>query len=279
MRLTQEWGRLKSFNRKIGDERGRFVQRVVSGENMTGISKTAWMRIGWLVGTVLAVVACGCSRSAGSLDQMEERDPWLRRARERKNQQDLDGAIELFNKALDRKPTLARAHLEVGILYDSQKQDYLRALYHYQRYLELRPQTEKRPVVEDLIRHARVRFATSLPAQPSGAIEEIAMLRREVEALRARLAEAGQSAPKKSSKTTAPSDTAAAPEGKPKPPEPVPAQPPMSTYVVQTGDTLSRIAEQMYGDSSQWEKIYEANRNTLNSPQSIHVGQTLVIPR
>jgi nucleoid-associated protein YgaU len=49
--------------------------------------------------------------------------------------------------------------------------------------------------------------------------------------------------------------------------------------VVQVGDTLSRIAEQMYGDSSQWEKIYEANRNTLNSPQSIHVGQTLVIPR
>ncbi|MBU1693927.1 MAG: LysM peptidoglycan-binding domain-containing protein [Verrucomicrobia bacterium] len=246
---------------------------------MTGHSKSAWKRIGLLMGAVLAIVVGGCSRSAGSLDRIEERDPWLRRARERKNQQDLDGAIELFNKALERKPNLARAHLEVGILYDSQKQDYLRALYHYQRYLELRPQTEKRSVVEDLIRHARVRFATSLPAQPSGAIEEIVMLRREVEALRGRLAEGGKSAPKESSTTAASFGVTAASDGRPKAPEPVPAQPSMSTYVVQAGDTLSRIAEQMYGNSSQWEKIYEANRNTLNSPQSIRVGQTLVIPR
>ena len=228
-----------------------------------------------MVGIGLAMGVGGCSRSAGSLDQMEERDPLLKRARERKNQQDVDGAIELFNKALDRKPTLARAHLEVGILYDSQKQDYLRALYHYQRYLELRPQTEKRPVVEDLIRHARVRFASSLPENPSGAIEEITLLRREVEALRTRLVATGQGTPQESAAAAAPKASG----GKPKPPEPVPAQSAMSTYVVQTGDNLSRIADKTYGDSSKWEKIYEANRNTLSSPQSIRVGQTLVIPR
>lgn len=230
------------------------------------------------LGLALLVAAGGCSRSAGSLDQMEERDPLLKRARERKNQQDVDGAIELFNKALERKPGLARAHLEVGHLYDSQKQDYLRALYHYQRYLELRPQTEKRPVVEDLIRHARVRFASTLPAQPSGAVEEIALLRQEIEALRARLGEAARAVP--AAAASAPPSSAAGPSAaSPRPPEPAPAQPPMSTYVVQPGDNLSRIAERMYGSSGRWADIYEANRGTLKSPESVRVGQTLVIPK
>ncbi|HOW97230.1 MAG TPA: LysM peptidoglycan-binding domain-containing protein [Kiritimatiellia bacterium] len=232
------------------------------------------------LGLVLLMAAGGCSRSAGSLDQMEERDPLLKRARERKNQQDVDGAIELFNKALERKPNLARAHLEVGHLYDSQKQDYIRALYHYQRYLELRPQTEKRPVVEDLIRHARVRFASTLPAQPSGAIEEIALLRQEIEALRARLGEAAKAVPAAAAAATAAAAPAAAQvAGAPRPPEPAPAQPPMSTYIVQPGDNLSRIAERMYGNSGRWSDIYEANRSTLKSPESVRVGQTLVIPK
>ncbi|MBP7831295.1 MAG: LysM peptidoglycan-binding domain-containing protein [Kiritimatiellae bacterium] len=232
-----------------------------------------WKRWGGGLGLLLALAAAGCSRSAGTLDQIEERDPLIRRARERKNQQDVDGAIELFNKAIERKPTLARAHLEVGYLYDSQKQDYVRALYHYQRYLELRPQTEKRPVVEDLIRHARVRFATTLPAQPSGAIEEIAMLRKEVEALRARLGAAGPARPAAAS-TPAPAAASA-----PKAPEPAPAQPAVSTYVVQPGDNLSRIAEKMYGSSARWADIYEANRSALKSPESVRVGQTLIIPK
>jgi LysM repeat protein len=50
------------------------------------------------------------------------------------------------------------------------------------------------------------------------------------------------------------------------------------TYVVQPGDTLGRISARFYGTSSRYMDIYNANRDRLASPNSITVGQTLIIP-
>ena len=50
------------------------------------------------------------------------------------------------------------------------------------------------------------------------------------------------------------------------------------TYVVQPGDTLSKIAKQIYGDFRLWTLIYEANRDQLTSPSLIRVGMELRIP-
>jgi LysM repeat protein len=49
-------------------------------------------------------------------------------------------------------------------------------------------------------------------------------------------------------------------------------------YTVKSGDTLSKIAQQFYGNASQYNKIFEANRNILSDPDKIQVGQELVIP-
>jgi LysM repeat protein len=49
-------------------------------------------------------------------------------------------------------------------------------------------------------------------------------------------------------------------------------------YTVKAGDTLSKIAQQYYGNASQYNKIFEANRDKLNDPNKIQVGQELVIP-
>ena len=49
-------------------------------------------------------------------------------------------------------------------------------------------------------------------------------------------------------------------------------------YVVQLGDTLSRLSERYYNSMNKWEKIYEANRETLKNPNYIYVGMKLVIP-
>ena len=48
-------------------------------------------------------------------------------------------------------------------------------------------------------------------------------------------------------------------------------------YVVKSGDTLSKIAKEIYGDSMQYTKIYESN-GFLTSPDLIHPGQKLRIP-
>ncbi len=50
------------------------------------------------------------------------------------------------------------------------------------------------------------------------------------------------------------------------------------TYTVKSGDTLSKIAREVYGDSSQYRKIFEANRDKLKDPDKIMPGQQLVIP-
>jgi ABC-type amino acid transport substrate-binding protein len=55
----------------------------------------------------------------------------------------------------------------------------------------------------------------------------------------------------------------------------------IDTYVVQPGDTLSRIARAYYGDAwaTSWQRIYEANRDVIgDDPGRLRVGMTLQIP-
>jgi uncharacterized protein YidB (DUF937 family) len=50
------------------------------------------------------------------------------------------------------------------------------------------------------------------------------------------------------------------------------------TYTVVSGDTLSKIAKQYYGNANDWPKIFDANRDKLSNPDRISIGQVLRIP-
>lgn len=50
-------------------------------------------------------------------------------------------------------------------------------------------------------------------------------------------------------------------------------------YTVKSGDSLSKIAKQLYGDAQQWHKIHQANLDQIKDPNLIQPGQKLVIPR
>jgi nucleoid-associated protein YgaU len=50
------------------------------------------------------------------------------------------------------------------------------------------------------------------------------------------------------------------------------------TYTVVAGDSLSKIAKKVYGKSSKWKVIFEANRDIVKDPDLIHPGQVLKIP-
>jgi len=50
------------------------------------------------------------------------------------------------------------------------------------------------------------------------------------------------------------------------------------TYEVKSGDNLSKISKQFYGDADEYMRIFYANRDKLNDPDKIQVGQQLVIP-
>jgi len=49
-------------------------------------------------------------------------------------------------------------------------------------------------------------------------------------------------------------------------------------YIIKQGDTLSKLAERFYNSMNKWEKIYEANRESVKNPHYIYVGQRIVIP-
>ncbi len=50
-------------------------------------------------------------------------------------------------------------------------------------------------------------------------------------------------------------------------------------YEIQSGDTLSKIAKREYGDAMQYMKIFEANREVIEDPDKIYVGQKIRIPK
>lgn len=52
----------------------------------------------------------------------------------------------------------------------------------------------------------------------------------------------------------------------------------MQTYTVVKGDSLSKIAKQVYGKASLWRQIYEANKDQIKDPDLIFPGQLLRLP-
>jgi len=53
------------------------------------------------------------------------------------------------------------------------------------------------------------------------------------------------------------------------------------SYTVQKGDSLWSIAAkpEIYGKATQWRRIFDANRDLLNSPDKLKPGMSLRIPR
>lgn len=49
-------------------------------------------------------------------------------------------------------------------------------------------------------------------------------------------------------------------------------------YKVQKGDTLQKISQKFYGTTKKWNKIYDANKDTLKGADKIYSGQVINIP-
>ena len=49
-------------------------------------------------------------------------------------------------------------------------------------------------------------------------------------------------------------------------------------YKVKEGDCLFSIAREILGDQFLWERIYEANKDLIKSPDKVYVGQELIVP-
>jgi nucleoid-associated protein YgaU len=50
-------------------------------------------------------------------------------------------------------------------------------------------------------------------------------------------------------------------------------------YIIKSGDTLSAIAQQFYGDANKYPVIFEANREVIKNADLIFPGQKIRIPK
>jgi nucleoid-associated protein YgaU len=50
------------------------------------------------------------------------------------------------------------------------------------------------------------------------------------------------------------------------------------TYEIKSGDTLSKISKQFYGNANEYMRIFYATRDKLSDPYKIQAGQKLIIP-
>jgi tetratricopeptide (TPR) repeat protein len=231
------------------------------------------------------VTLTGCNKDSDSLEAREERDPNIISGQEFMEQGDYDAAIAEFQLALDQDPMMARPHLDLAIIYQQHKINYIHSIYHYDRYLELRPDAEKAAFInEQKLKVAQALANTLINNSPEvkKVVQERNTLIQQNNDLKRQLADALKLAPATSSATVKPMPTASSNQ------KTVTDTVPKTTtsganqkyqiYHVVGGDTLSKISTKFYGDSSKWDIIYEANKEMMRNASDLKVGQTIVIP-
>ncbi len=202
-----------------------------------------------------------------------------------------ENALDAFLRVIDARRDAPESHLEAGYIYLRTMEDPVRAIYHFDRYLQFKPQSPQSAQVRQLIETAQKEFARQLPAEPfEGELDRIDLmdlvktlklenddLKRELMGAIARvdqlenvLGKARRATPAQSvnlSNTLSPiSESSPNPSSVPR------------TYTVQSGDTLSAISKRFYGTSSRYIDIFQANRDRLSSEAALRVGQVIRIP-
>jgi tetratricopeptide (TPR) repeat protein len=76
-------------------------------------------------------------------------------------------ALTAFLKVVDkRRDDAPESHLEAGLLYAQHINDPLSAIYHFRKYLAIRPNSPQAPLVRQRIDAAIREFARTIPARP-----------------------------------------------------------------------------------------------------------------
>lgn len=293
-----------------------------------------------LVISLLCFVSGGCYRGVAYKDQHEQKSKIMLKAYAMSSIGDYDSSIILLKKALEIYPTLARPHLDIALLLQDYKHDYLGAMYHYKRYLEMRPGSEKSSMINRRMKQAAQAYVaryveknktkgislSDLKSENESLKNKNQSLIKKVKALEAEIAGIDESARRKYKESVVGTIKVSDIEKKFQPPKaPVNDKPvkvvnkhnpkdikdsatkvkqtqptkitkkPMPTkaktnnaanikkgirtYTVKRGDSLSKIADLVYGDTTKWRRIQVANQDTLGRKGvNVRTGQVLKIP-
>jgi LysM repeat protein len=247
------------------------------------------------VPAMLVFCCVGCSKSVAWLDSKDQKSTLIQKAQMKREEGDVDAAIVLYIDALERNPSLARAHLDVALLLHGYAKDYVGAIYHYKRYLTLRPESEKKLLIEHRIRLASQDFTGGVLENGRlhvGTGESVSDLKERISTLELKNNELQRQVTELSRKRKS-----RRPQGEPVVSTPIvvrdrtirpvrqvaessgSARSSAQSYRVIKGDSLQKIAKQFYGDASKWPRVYFANKDKIDKPAILHAGIVLTIPQ
>ncbi len=260
---------------------------------------------GLLGGALLLLFAAGCIPTRDS-SQDEQRDPHFLQGMELLKEADPKGAAAAFEKALATNPQSASAHFQLGLVFQESLNEPATAIYHYERFLKLRPTSDRVDIVRQRSNNCKMELAKLFLIAPSSPsvqkeldklkteVERLGLenhqLRRQVELLTSQQPARSAPAPAPAAAPTAqpaqpapavqrmPLAASVAPAPPSTPPSPAPApksakDPATRSHVVKSGDTPATIARQ---HSVKLEALLAANPGL--DPKRLKIGQTLNIP-
>jgi LysM repeat protein len=115
---------------------------------------------------VLTGLAMGGCMPSGQSQLEEEKEPHFLTGMGLVNAMDYTGAVESFQKALDVNPQSASAHFQLGWLFEQKEPDPAAAIYHYGRYLRLRPGADNSDIVKQRIEGCKQQLARTVSLGP-----------------------------------------------------------------------------------------------------------------
>ena len=222
----------------------------------------------------LSLLSCLLLVGCGDPLAVNEAHPHYRTGMDHREAGRHEQAVEAFELCLEQSPRSEKAHLQLAMIYEDHLSDAFLAAYHYRQFLDATEDATQKKLVEEWLTRTEKRLRDELnnrhPLTPPPDPIPIAPPTGVTPPSTASVpqpARPGQPRP-----SVAPTPT-------PQPPPPPPPAQSFTTYTVQSGDNLSRIAKKTLGAESKWQLIYEANKDTLPSPGQLKIGQQLRIPK
>ena len=125
-----------------------------------------WTRLVFgLPAVLLGGALGGCAPDLGQAD--DEKEPHYVLGLSKVNSMEYPGAVESFEESLEANPRSAKAHYQLGMLYEDKVPDPAAAIYHYERYLKLYPGAGNAPLINQHIDACKQQLAAGVLGLPS----------------------------------------------------------------------------------------------------------------
>lgn len=127
------------------------------------------LRLSLACAATLLLVACNQASADKDPAQTDtDSNPNYKQAKQDLDNNNPQAAAGDYEAALAANPKLAGAHYELGVIYGDKLNDPVSSIYHFKRFLELSPSTDKKDQVQALIDKEGQDFAASLPQSKPG---------------------------------------------------------------------------------------------------------------